>query len=155
MQWCDDVKGVAFRVEGALQGLAVRQVECGLNLTVALTTDGRIWQMGETGAPGTKHTPWEGAREPQQVGYASAAFVGNTSKQKWPGTAVLLERGAAESRKEALHASRGILKAVGHSCRCPFQVILWSAYQSACSMSPRLLGRWMARPEEQRYASSL
>ncbi|CAL8464600.1 g4135 [Coccomyxa elongata] len=55
------------RVEGSLQGLAVRQVECGLNLTVALTTDGRIWQMGETGAPGNKHTPWEGAKEPQQV----------------------------------------------------------------------------------------
>ncbi|BDA49523.1 probable E3 ubiquitin-protein ligase HERC2 at N-terminal half [Coccomyxa sp. Obi] len=55
------------RVEGALQGLAVRQVDCGLNLTVALTTDGRIWQMGETGSPGNKHTPWEGAREPQQV----------------------------------------------------------------------------------------
>ena len=45
----------------------MRQVECGLNLTVALTTDGRIWQMGETGAPGHKLAPWEGAREPQQV----------------------------------------------------------------------------------------
>ena len=50
-----------------MQGLAVRQVECGLNLTVALTTDGRTWQMGETGAPGHKLAPWEGAREPQQV----------------------------------------------------------------------------------------
>lgn len=52
---------------GALQGLAVRQVECGLNLTVALTADGRIWQMGETGAPGHKLAPWEGAREAVQV----------------------------------------------------------------------------------------
>ena len=45
----------------------MRQVECGLNLTVALTTDGRTWQMGETGAPGHKLAPWEGAREPEQV----------------------------------------------------------------------------------------
>lgn len=61
-----------------MQGLAVRQVECGLNLTVALTTDGRIWQMGETGAPGNKHTPWEGAKEPQQVA-TLGIFISTTS----------------------------------------------------------------------------
>ena len=56
---------------GALDSLGVRQVECGLNLTVALTVDGRVWQMGETGAAADKQAPWERARLPVQVGVSS------------------------------------------------------------------------------------
>jgi len=55
------------RVAGALESLGVRQVECGLNLTVALTVDGRVWQMGETGAASDKHATWERALAPVQV----------------------------------------------------------------------------------------
>ena len=58
----------ACRVAGALAGLGVRQVECGLNLTVALTVDGRAWQMGETGAPADRRAPWEHAHVPVQAG---------------------------------------------------------------------------------------
>ena len=50
------------RVGGALEGLCVRQVECGLNLTVALTVDGRVWQMGETGVPAAEGPRVLGAR---------------------------------------------------------------------------------------------
>lgn len=46
----------------------MRQVECGLNLTVALTVDGRVWQMGETGAASDKQALWERALVPVQVG---------------------------------------------------------------------------------------
>ena len=53
---------------GALECLGVRQVECGLNLTVALTVDGRVWQMGETGAASDKRPSWERALAPVQVG---------------------------------------------------------------------------------------
>lgn len=58
----------ACRVAGALASLGVRQVECGLNLTVALTVDGRAWQMGETGAPADRRMPWEHAYVPVQAG---------------------------------------------------------------------------------------
>ncbi len=46
----------------------MRQVECGLNLTVALTVDGRVWQMGETGVASDKQALWERALVPVQVG---------------------------------------------------------------------------------------
>ena len=58
----------ACRVAGALAGLGVRQVECGLNLTVALTADGRVWQMGQTCAPADSRAPWERAYIPVQAG---------------------------------------------------------------------------------------
>ena len=45
----------------------VRQVECGLNLTVALSADGRLWQMGATGAPADVRTPWERTLTPAQA----------------------------------------------------------------------------------------
>ena len=45
----------------------MRQVECGLNLTVALTVDGRVWQMGETGAPAEKGAVWERTHVPVQA----------------------------------------------------------------------------------------
>lgn len=38
----------------------------GLNFTVVVTSDGRVWQMGETGAPG-KGAAWEGALTPTLV----------------------------------------------------------------------------------------
>ena len=45
------------------------QVGCGYNLTVALTSDGRVFQMGATGAynPEEKKAAWEGATVPTQV----------------------------------------------------------------------------------------
>lgn len=61
--------GWACRVAGALECLGVRQVECGLNLTVALTVDGRVWQMGETGAASDRNAIWERALAPVQVGF--------------------------------------------------------------------------------------
>lgn len=45
----------------------MRQVECGLNLTVVLTVDGRVWQMGETGAPAEKGAVWERTHVPVQA----------------------------------------------------------------------------------------
>lgn len=44
----------------------VDQVACGLNLTVALSTDGLVYQMGATGAEAA-HVEWEGARNPTRV----------------------------------------------------------------------------------------
>lgn len=47
---------------------AVRHVAAGSHLTVAVTTGGRIFQMGVTGASApTKHCPWEGAVLPEPV----------------------------------------------------------------------------------------
>ncbi|GMH35195.1 hypothetical protein BSKO_03063 [Bryopsis sp. KO-2023] len=54
------------RVEGDLGLRNVKQVACGLNLTVALTMDGLIYQMGATGAEDT-HMPWESAKNPTRV----------------------------------------------------------------------------------------
>ena len=53
-------------MSGGLDGLAVVSLAVGLNFTVAVTSDGRVWQMGETGAPG-KGTAWEGATTPTVV----------------------------------------------------------------------------------------
>ncbi len=49
------------------------QVACGLNFTVALTTNGQVLQMGSTGNNSTEHNAlWEGARVPVLVGGALA-----------------------------------------------------------------------------------
>ncbi len=58
------------RVRGDLEGREVVQVACGWNLTVAVTADGRVFQMGATGAynPEEKAVPaWEGSSSPAQV----------------------------------------------------------------------------------------
>ena len=52
---------------GALERLGVQAVGCGLDLTVALTVDGCLFQMGSTGAPADQRCHWEGARTPTQV----------------------------------------------------------------------------------------
>lgn len=44
----------------------VKAVACGLNLTVALTKDGAVYQMGTTAAEDA-HVPWEGATVPTRV----------------------------------------------------------------------------------------
>ena len=56
------------RVGGELAERSVRHVGAGLNLTVACTTDGAVWQMGTTTAS-TKgvSAPWEGCSSPVQV----------------------------------------------------------------------------------------
>lgn len=47
---------------------AVRHVAAGSHLTVAITTGGRVFQMGVTGASApSKHCPWEGATLPELV----------------------------------------------------------------------------------------
>lgn len=47
---------------------AVRHVAAGSHLTVAVTTGGRVFQMGVTGASApTRHCPWEGAVLPEPV----------------------------------------------------------------------------------------
>lgn len=55
----------------------IRQVAAGLNLTVAVTLDGIVFQMGETGANGKAN--WEGNKSPEQVqvcpSRASGSFV--------------------------------------------------------------------------------
>ena len=57
----------ACRVGGALENKPVRAVAAGLHLTVAVTTGGRVFQMGCTGASAGKHCPWEGATAPELV----------------------------------------------------------------------------------------
>ena len=69
---------MSSRVGGALEGVPVRAVECGLDLTVALSADGRAWQMGGTGAPPDRRCPWEGARSPAQVPLSSFVAVDHT-----------------------------------------------------------------------------
>lgn len=56
---------LAFRVLGELEHLRVRQVAAGLNLTLALTTDGKVYQMGETGV--ASKCRWDGCNVPEQV----------------------------------------------------------------------------------------
>ncbi|KAK9794046.1 hypothetical protein WJX73_005382 [Symbiochloris irregularis] len=57
-----------MRVDDRLKGLSVKQVAAGLNLTVALTSDGSVWQMGKTGAQCKGPSPpWEGCNTPNQV----------------------------------------------------------------------------------------
>lgn len=52
----------------------MRQVAAGTAFTVAMTADGRVFQMGETGATCGK-AAWEGALSPQLVGARLAAIV--------------------------------------------------------------------------------
>ncbi|DBB18715.1 TPA: hypothetical protein ACH3X3_000321 [Trebouxia sp. C0006] len=61
------------RVFGPWREGAIQQVETGLNLTVALTSDGQCFQMGETGASG--RVKWEGCKEPELVGGALLGFA--------------------------------------------------------------------------------
>ncbi|CAD7698884.1 unnamed protein product, partial [Ostreobium quekettii] len=61
-----DGSSVPVRVEGDMEELDVKHVACGLNLTVAQTSDGRVFQMGETGA-GDTFVKWEGSKLPEQV----------------------------------------------------------------------------------------
>jgi len=59
------------RVGGGLEGLPVRQAAAGAAFTVALTADGRVFQMGSTGASGK--AKWEGALSPEWVRLVHAA----------------------------------------------------------------------------------
>eukprot|EP00798_Chlamydomonas_sp_ICE-L_P011987 gene11987-15081_t len=58
------------RVRGVLERRDVAMVACGWNLTVALTHEGHVFQMGATGAYNPeekKEVPWEGCLHPTQV----------------------------------------------------------------------------------------
>ncbi|KAG2441550.1 hypothetical protein HXX76_003171 [Chlamydomonas incerta] len=57
------------RVRGDIDKHGVVQVVCGWSMTVALSRDGRVYQMGGTGAgkSGEKSCPWEGALAPTRV----------------------------------------------------------------------------------------
>ena len=60
--------GACCRVGGELSSRSVRHVGAGLNLTVACTTDGAVWQMGTTTASTKGYSaPWEGCSNPTQV----------------------------------------------------------------------------------------
>ncbi|KAL6746526.1 hypothetical protein V8C86DRAFT_2939841 [Haematococcus lacustris] len=69
------------RVRGELEAREVVQVACGWNLTVALTRDGSVYQMGSTGAynpeedKGPRTPAWEGALVPMQVDGALLGLV--------------------------------------------------------------------------------
>ncbi|KAL4854190.1 PH [Chlorella vulgaris] len=70
------------RVAGALEGKQVRHVAAGSHLTVAVTTGGRLFQMGATGAsaPSAKHCSWEGATLPELVrGQLAGIFIEEVS----------------------------------------------------------------------------
>lgn len=55
-------------VKGNLQNMTVKKAACGVSFTVALTADGRIYQMGTTGATNTEEkVAWEGAKAPTLV----------------------------------------------------------------------------------------
>ena len=60
-----DVVPIDGRVGGGEMPPVVRQVAVGASFTVALTTDGKVYQMGETGASG--RAKWEGAKAPELV----------------------------------------------------------------------------------------
>eukprot|EP00210_Caulerpa_lentillifera_P001027 g990.t1 len=55
-----------YRVEGLLESKSIKQVACGLNLTVALTQDGEVYQMGSTGAEAAQ-VPWDRTSVPIRV----------------------------------------------------------------------------------------
>ncbi|GIL96509.1 hypothetical protein Vretimale_2308 [Volvox reticuliferus] len=66
----DDIEGrlVPTRVRGDMDKHGVVQVACGWNMTIALSADGRVYQMGSTGAHTTdKNCTWEGAKVPTRV----------------------------------------------------------------------------------------
>ena len=53
-------------IQGQLANKSVKSVACGLNLTVVLTRDGGVYQMGTTAAEDAP-VRWEGATEPTRV----------------------------------------------------------------------------------------
>ena len=53
------------RVGGDLAATPVRQVAAGVSFTIAVTLDGKVYQMGETGA--SVRAKWEGAKTPELV----------------------------------------------------------------------------------------
>jgi len=53
------------RVNGDMATALVRQVAVGASFTVAITVDGKVYQMGATGASG--RAKWEGAKSPELV----------------------------------------------------------------------------------------
>ena len=53
------------RVGGDLATASVRQVAAGSCFTLAVTTEGKVYQMGETSAAG--RCKWEGAKVPELV----------------------------------------------------------------------------------------
>ena len=56
---------VFCRVNGDMATALVRQVAVGASFTVAITVDGKVYQMGATGATG--RAKWEGAKAPELV----------------------------------------------------------------------------------------
>ncbi|GLC74622.1 hypothetical protein PLESTF_001536100 [Pleodorina starrii] len=60
---------VPTRVRGDMDKYGVVQVACGWSMTVALSGDGRVYQMGKTGAhpSSDKNCMWEGALSPTRV----------------------------------------------------------------------------------------
>jgi len=54
------------KVTYGLESKHVKKVACGLNLTVVLTKDGAVYQMGTTAAE-APNVPWEGAKIPSKV----------------------------------------------------------------------------------------
>lgn len=55
-----------FKIGHSLESRSIIQVSCGLNLTVILTKEGEVYQMGSTGAEDTQ-VPWEGSLIPAKV----------------------------------------------------------------------------------------
>ncbi len=53
------------RVTGPWSTGSIQQVKAGLNLTVVLSSEGKVYQMGETGAGG--RAKWEGCHYPELV----------------------------------------------------------------------------------------
>ena len=67
---------LACRVTEGLGSRAVVSVAAGLCFTVAVTSDGTVWQTGETGAGG-KGASWEGCLVPTQVSLHISVSTGN------------------------------------------------------------------------------
>lgn len=90
----------------------MRHVAAGSHLTVAVTTGGRVFQMGATGASGPlKHCPWEGATLPELVrGQLSGGLAGLVVY--WGAAAVLFLAGdgAATKHQEQDNLPSGILQ---------------------------------------------
>lgn len=78
---------VLHRVEGELATASVRQVAAGSGFTVAVTSEGKVYQMGETGTTG--RYKWEGAKVPELVRHdpsseactINAVFAASAHKQ--------------------------------------------------------------------------
>lgn len=93
------------RVRGALDMRAVRHVAAGSHLTVALTTGGKAFQMGVTGASAGKACPWEGAVLPEQVKGVLAGTHAVAVLMNVPLVLLLVSARAAYSRADALNCS--------------------------------------------------